>query len=735
VTTLSLRRLGRDESGELVRGIMGDAEVRSEVVEEIVERTDGVPLFLEELTKAILETAIDGREVAAVPPAPLAVPATLHAPLMARLDRLGSAAKEIAQMGAAIGREFSYELLAVIAQRTESELRVAVSRLVGAGLVFQRGTLPQATFLFKHALVQDAARSTLLRAARQRLHGRIAEALKTHSPELMDSQPELLAQHYAEAGLVKKSVACWAKAGHRSIARSAMAEAAAQFQKGLDQLARLADSPQRQRRGLELLSSLCAVLQAAKGYASPETGQAYSRARELWEQLGSSSEFLQVPYGQSLYHVTRGEIDLALRLDNSLVALSRARDDAAGLVLGYLSSGRHLTVAGQFARSRSHLEQALALYDPISHQTRVQHAVVHPQVALQADLGNVLVCLGFSDQAVARSNAAIAGARRLAHLPSLAASLVYGARLHSLVGDNIALDQLAHELVELTTERGFPHWGAQGSIYCGWVRVRNGDVTEGIALLRNGMNAYRATGAGVWMTYHMALLAKACEIASQAEEAVTLLDEALQIVEKTGERWFSAELNRHKGQLLLRQGHSEAAQELYRKALGIAEAQDAKLWELRAAVSLGRSWRDQGKRAEARDLIAPIYGWFTEGFDTPDLKEAKALLEELGRAAPHTPAPGDLIDATVYLRTSHSRPVSAWWHCWASRACRTAVAEDLKGSGREIYSITSSARARIDGGIVRPSALAVFRLTIKSNLVGCSTGRSAGLAPLRILST
>ena len=629
VTSLSLRRLDRDESEELVSGLVGNSALATELLDEIIERTDGVPLFLEELTKALLETDDAGARIRAVPPASAAVPATLHASLMARLDRLGSAAKEIAQIGAAIGREFSYDLLTAVAQQTEAGLREALGRLVDAGLVFQRGVLPECTFLFKHALVQDAAISTLLRRRRRELHARIAEALETHFPELSDSQPEVFAQHYAEAGLVEKSVAWWEKAGRRSTAHSAMVEAAAQFQKALDQLALLADGSQRQRRELELLSSLCAVLQAVKGYASPETGQAYSRARELWEQLGSPSEFLQVPYGQSLYHVTRGDIDLALRLDKSLVDLSRARDDGAGLVLSYLSSGRHLTVAGKFKRSRSHLEQALALYDPLSHQGRVQQAVVHPQVALQAYLGNALVCLGFCDQAVARSNAAIAGARSLAHLPSLAASLVYSARLHSLARDKIALDQSARELLALTTERGFPHWGAQGSIYCGWVKVTNGEVTQGIALLRNGINAYCATGARVWMTLHIALLARACEIASQAEEALILLSEAVQIAERTGERWFLAELNRQKAQLLLRRGQIEAAEELYRDALSIAREQEAKLWELRAAVNLARLHRDHGRGAEGRDLLAPVYGWFTEGFDTPDLKEAKGLLEEL----------------------------------------------------------------------------------------------------------
>ena len=327
---------------------------------------------------------------------------------------------------------------------------------------------------------------------------------------------------------------------------------------------------ERQRQELEFRSALGAVLHAVKGLAAPETGHAYARARELWEQLGSPSEFLQVPYGQSLYHVFRGEFDLAQRLDEDLLRLSRQRNDSAGLVLGHYSSGRNLMFAGRFASSRSHLEEALALYDPISHRSLVHQAGIHPQVASQAYLGIVLFCLGFPDQALARSSAAIAEARRLAHPPSLAASLAIGARLLSLVGDNAALDERADQLVAVATEQGFPHWRAQGTIYRGWVKVKNGDVAEGISLLRSGSTAYRATGAESWMPHYIALLARACEIAGQIEEAVTLLDDALQIVERTGERWLAAELNRHKGQLLLRQGHSEAAEELYRKALSIA---------------------------------------------------------------------------------------------------------------------------------------------------------------------
>jgi class 3 adenylate cyclase/predicted ATPase len=632
VSMLTLNRLDRRDRTALVAQVAGGKALPDGVIDQIADRTDGVPLFVEELTKSVLESGLlrEDRDRYVLDGAlpPFAIPTTLHDSLMARLDRLASV-RHVAQTGAAIGRDFPYPLLRAVSRLAEDELQAALGRLVASELVFQRGLPPDAVYSFKHALVQDAAHGSLLRDARQQLHAQIAEALETHFPEMMDSQPELFAQHYAEAGLVEKSVACWGKAGRRSAARSAMAEAAAQLHKGLDQLALLPENPERQRQELEFCSTLGVVLNVVKGFAAPEPGHALARARELWEQLGSPAEFLRVPFGQSRYHVFRGELDLAQRLDEELLRLSRQRNNSAGLILGHLSAGRNLRFAGRFALSRSHLEELLALYHPVSHRSLVDQAGIHPQNNSQSLLGIVLFCLGYPDQALVRSNAAIAEARRLAHPPSLASSLSNGTTVLSLVGDNAALDELADQLVAVTTEQGFPFWRAQGTIVRGWVKVKNGDVAEGISLLRSGSAAFRATRAEG--TYFIALLAMACEITGQIEEAVTLLDDALQIAERTGERWFAAELNRHKGRLLLRQGHSEAAEELYRKALSIAEEQGAKLWELRAAaMSLARLRRDQGLHAEARDLLAPVYGWFTEGFDTQDLKEAKALLDEFG---------------------------------------------------------------------------------------------------------
>ena len=632
VTMLTLNRLDRRDRTALVEQIAGSKPLPDAVVDQIADRTDGVPLFVEELTKSVLESGVlreeTDRYVLDRSLRPLAIPTTLQDSLMARLDRLASV-RLVAQIGAAIGREFSYALLRAVSPISEGELEAALARLVASGLVFQRGAPPDAIYSFKHALVQDVAHDSLLRSSRQQLHAQIAHALETQTPELMDSRPEIFAQHYAEAGFVEKSVAYWGRAGRRSAARSAMAEAAAQLRKGLDQLALLPDNPQRQHQELEFWSALGAALRFLKGQATPEMGHAFARGRELWEQLGCPSQFLHIPYGQSFYHIYRGEFDLAQRLDEDLLRLSRQRNDTAGLVLGHHSFGRTLIYIGKFASARSHLEEVLTLYDPDFHGSLCFQVGSDPRVGARGQLGIALFCLGFPKQALAQIRAGITDALALTHPPSLAASLALGCRLLSLGWDNADLEERAGQLIAVATEQGFPLYGALGTIYRGWGKTRTGDVADGISLLRSGSTTYRATGAETRIPYHVALLAKACEIAGQIEEALSLLNNALQIAARIGERWFAAELYRHKGQLMLQQGDSEAAEEFYRRALAIAKEQQAKLWELRAAVSLARLHRDRGCRSEAHDFLAPIYGWFSEGFDTQDLKGAKALLDEL----------------------------------------------------------------------------------------------------------
>jgi class 3 adenylate cyclase/predicted ATPase len=632
VTMLVLNRLSRPDRTALVMQIAAGKPLPDEIVDQIIDRTDGVPLFVEELTKSVLESGVLREEmdryVLDRKLTPFAIPTTLQDSLMARIDHLASA-RLVAQIGAAIGREFSYALLRAVAPFSEGELEAALGRLVASGLVFQRGAPPNAVYSFKHALVQDTAHDSLLRSSRQRLHAQIAKALETHFPELMDGQPELIARHYAEAGLIERSAAYWGRAGQKSAARSAMAEAAAQLQKALDQLELLPKTPERQRQELEFYSSLGAALRFVKGQASPEMGHAFARAKELWERLGSPSEFLHIPYGQSRHHAFRGESDLAQRLDEDLLRLSRRRNDTAGMVLGHDCSGRDLLLAGRFAPSRSHFEQVLALYDPISHGTLVNQTGSYPHVISQGYLAIALLCLGFPDRALAQSNAAVAEARKLGHPPTLTVSLSTDSRLLSLAGDFATLDERAGQLIAVATEQDFPLYRMLGTIYRGWSKVNTGDLLAGISLLRSGSSAYSGTGAKTRTPYHLALLARACEIAGQVEESLYLLDDALQVAERIGECWFTSELYRHKGRLMLQQRNSEAAEDLYRQAAAIAKQQEAKLWELRAAVGLARFRRDQERRTEARDHLASVYGWFSEGFDTQDLKTANELLVQL----------------------------------------------------------------------------------------------------------
>jgi tetratricopeptide (TPR) repeat protein len=631
VTMLALSRFDRRDRTALITQIAGDKALPDEVVIQIADRTDGVPLFVEELTKSVLESGhlreeadcyvLDGALLA------LAIPTSLHASLMARLDRSVSG-RRVAQIGAAIGREFGYALLRDLGSLAEDELQGALAQLVASELVFQRGAPPDAVYTFKHTLVQDAAHGSLLRNDRQQLHAQIAEALETQSPELTDAQPELLAQHCAAAGLVEKAGTYWSKAGHRSVTRSAMAEAAALFQRALDQLALLPANITRKREELELLRALGGVLLALKGMAAPEMHAIFSRARELWEQLGSPSEFLQIRYGQSRYHAYRGELDLALRIED-LIRLSRERNDTAGLVMGYGSSGRTLMLLGRFPASYLHFGKALALFDPTCHRSLVHETAFHLDVMLEGYLGIVLACRGFPQQALIRAKSAIVEARKLAHPPSLAATLAPGVLVASQVEDDSALGEWADQMVTITTDQGFPLWRALGTIFRAWALIRNGGIGEGMPLLRSALKAFQATSAEGLITCVFGPVARAFEIAGQPEEALTALDHGLQIGERTGAHWFAAELTQLKGELQLRHGNAEAAEKLYCKALSVAREQEAKLWELRAATNLARLWRDQGRCAAARDLLAPVYGWFTEGFATPNLKAAKMLLEEL----------------------------------------------------------------------------------------------------------
>jgi class 3 adenylate cyclase/predicted ATPase len=615
VTTLALNRLDRYDRTALIAEVAGVKALPDNVIDQIAERTDGVPLFVEELTKSVLEGVT------------LRIPTSLHDSLMARLDRSASV-RHVAQIGAAIGREFSYQLLRAVSNLPEKELQAALARLVASELVFQRGTPPDAVCIFKHALVQDAAHGSLLRSARQQLHAQIAEALETHSPETKENQPELFAQHYEEAGLNEKAVEYWTRAGKRSAAQSALVETAIQLEKALARLALTPDGHERQQKELRLQADLGSIRFAVRGWAAPETGQSYARSRELWEQLGYPSEFLRVPWGQWMYHANRGDFDLGQRLAEDLLHRSQQHGQGSGLILARLCLGATLMGRGEFALSRQHLGEVDRLYVPGTHQALVQEAGVHPHTMSLTFLGFIHFCLGYPDQAVAYHTAAIEEARSEQHQPSVAQSLGMNVLLLSLLGDAAVLAEHAEQLFAIGVDQGFPIWRARGLIFRGWATVATGGFDDGISSLRAGVTAYEATGARWWTPHFHALQAEAEVIGGHPDAALGILIEALDTSRERGENWFEAELVRLRGQVL-QPRNTAAAETIFEEAIGIAQRQEAKMWELRAAVSLARLRRDQSRRAEARDLLAPVYDWFTEGFDTPDLIAAKALLDEL----------------------------------------------------------------------------------------------------------
>jgi predicted ATPase len=636
VMILTLNRLDPHHGSALVERIAGSQVLPSAVVDEIVERTDGVPLFVEELTKAVVEAGPRGddsaRVISTMPLPPLAVPPTLYASLLARLDRLGAAAKEIAQIGAAIGREFGYEFLAAVTGRADTELQFILDQLASAGLIFRRGTPPQASFLFKHALVRDAAYGSLLRDRRRRLHADIAATLEQQFPEIAAAQPEQLARHWTEAGLPAKAIAYWFKAGEQALARSTMTEAAAQLRKGLALVPNLPDGVERRRHELDLQIALGRALIATQGYSASAAGDTYARARQLCEELNQPPQTTSVLYGQWLYHLNRAQLAQARQLAAEIRRSGDIHDDLAVRQAGCRLSGITCLFLGEFTTARSDLEESLRLYDPGLRHLYAALAVSDPRVATLVHSSQVLFYLGHLDQARVRRDQALGEARERAHPFTLAVAL--SQTLCGEWGIQPAEASLPHaeELVALSTEQDFPLYRALGAMLHGWCLAALGHATEGIALLTSGLAAHRATGSTLYVPFGLMLLAEAYGRLQQPEEALNRLDEAARLVEETQERWTEAELHRLRGELLISVHQNVAAEAGLQKALAVARRQGAKTSELRAATCLGRVWRDQGRHAEARALLAPIYDWFTEGSGTPNLRAAKVLLDELGEA-------------------------------------------------------------------------------------------------------
>jgi class 3 adenylate cyclase/predicted ATPase len=640
VMSLALNRLGQREAAAIIARLVGNTELPADVMAEIVERTDGIPLFVEEMTSAVLEAESEGearRTAGGVPSPALAVPASLHASLMARLDRLGPA-KGVAQIGAAIGREFSHALLSLVARKSEAELGSALDRLVQAGLLSRQGIPPQASYLFKHALVQDAAYGTLLREPRRALHARIAEILESQFAQIAESQPELLARHFTEAGLIETAAGLWGKAGERSLARSALVEAVEQFKRALEQTATLTGTPALRRERIKLQVGLASALMPIKGHAAPETKAAFDQARLLIEQaeaLGEPPEdpllLFSVLYGFYVASWSAFNGDLVRELAAQFLAFAEKRPATGPLMIGHRQMGAALTYTGDIVGGQAHFDQALALYDPAEHRplaTRFGQDV-RVTILFQRSLSRWL--LGHADGALKDIADAIRDARAIGHAATLTYALLFTWFTQVFCGNYSAAAAQADEVVTLADEKNSMLWRACGTALQGSEAALTGRALEGVKMISTSISALHSVGLTLWMPFWLSQLARAHGELGQIGEARRRVHEAMAVVEANKEVWYEAELYRTAGEIELASPEQNAAkaQAHFERALAIARAQQAKSWELRAAMSLARLWRDQGKRQQACDLLAPVYSWFTEGFDTVDLKEAKALLDEL----------------------------------------------------------------------------------------------------------
>ncbi len=644
VTSLTLNRLGEREAAAIIAGLVGNKALPADVLAEIVERTDGIPLFVEEMTKAVLEAESEGaarRTVAAVPSPALAVPASLHASLMARLDRLGPA-KEVAQIGSAIGREFSHALLAAVARKPEAELGSALDRLVQAGLLFRQGVPPQASYLFKHALVQDAAYGTLLREPRRALHARIAETLESRFAEIVESQPEILAHHCTEAGLIQKAAGLWGKAGQRSLARSALVEAAAQLTRALEQIATLPGTAALRREQIKLQVALITPLMHVKGHASAETRAAAEQARSSIEQAEALGEPLEDPlllFSVLFAFFVANELafngDVCRDLAAQFLALAEKQRVTVPLMVGHRIMGISLLFTGDIAEGRGHFDQALALYDPAEHRPLATRFGQDNAVTTLAVRSWALWLLGYPEAALRDADNTVRNAREIDQAATLMYALFNTSVPYTLCGNRTAAAAQAQELVALAEEKGSLFWKAYGIMNQGCVLALAGRASDATEMLISGMTAQRTTGARFYLPFYLPHLARAHAELGQFEAAWRCIGEAMTAAETTKETCCEAEIHRTAGEIALMSPEPDAAkaQAHFEQAIAIARAQKAKSWELRAATGLARLWRDHGKRQQARDLLAPIYGWFTEGFDTADLKEAKALLDELTEPA------------------------------------------------------------------------------------------------------
>jgi predicted ATPase len=555
---------------------------------------------------------------------------------MARLDRLGPA-KDAAQIGAAIGREFSHALLAAVACKPQAELGSALDRLIAAGLLFRQGVPPHATYLFKHALVQDAAYGTLLREPRRALHARIAETVESQFAAIAENQPELLARHCTEAGLIEKAVVLWGKAGQRSVDRTALVEAIAQLTRGLAQIATLPATRALRGEHIKLQVALTMAIMHVKGQGAPEARAAAERARLLIEQAEGLGEPPNDPLllFSVLYSFWIGSLGIGVDAHLDLAAQFLARAEKQGttvpLMLGHRLAGVSLAVTGNLVQALTHFNQTIAFYDPAEHRPLVTRFGADSAVVTLSFRSLAMWMLGYPDAAAADAHRVLKDAREISHAVTLMLALRDISSVHALRGSYATASAQADELVALANEKGASPWKASGILIQGRLSALTGKVLDAIPMLTCGITALRSMGQTLIVPESLSHLAMAHAQVGQFDDAWRCIRESITAIEAAKTRWWEAEIHRMAGEIALKSPETDVAKAdaHFERALAVAREQEAKSWELRTSMSLARLWRDQGKVSEARELLAPVYGWFTEGFDTRDLKEAKALLEEL----------------------------------------------------------------------------------------------------------
>ncbi len=639
-------RLVRIDLGRLDRtaavGIVietADTTMPNELLGQLVGKADGVPLYLEELTKLVVEEGLI-QAVWRHPDGPipkLSIPASLADSLTARLDRLTDA-KRVAQLSAVIGRHFSFELLARVAETVDTvdirELAANVDRLVDAGLIFIDDDQRETSYTFKHALIQDAAYTSLLRTTRRQYHEHIAQALVDHFAATVENAPELLAYHYREAGMAAESVPYWLQAGRQARHASANPEAIAHLNAGLDVLVALPAGRARTGQELEFRLALGPAYMAIRGYASPAVEACYERARELCRELGDTPQLVPVLHGLWTYHIVRSQHSSALALGKQVIEIGRATEDDGLLLQGNMETGWSHFFLGELDAAREHLERVLELYDDDRHASHVFTYADNPATSARSNLAQVLWVAGHVERAVRCSEENLTVLRSLtAHPYSVAFGLTLAAVVRQYRGDDAATRELVDQALALAEAQGLAFLGAMATILDGWVIASGGAVDEGMARMRAGLAAQLATGAELARPYWLCLIAEACLWTQACDDGLELLAEAEAAVESTQERYWEAEIHRLRGEILLKTAsasQARAAASSFRRALDIARRQSARTLELRAAVSLARLWQAEGRDREAYDLLAPAFGWFSEGWDTPDLQTAGALLAQLG---------------------------------------------------------------------------------------------------------